>query len=168
MPTTTVGSTNGTVSVPDANGNPISAGSRDLLLFNATSLGEESAGSWERYFDAADVGFAGGTTNLWDVWVDPAAGNLYLVSKGAFSVSSNNTLSGDGDDIFICQPTSLGETTACTFYPFWDGDSQGFDFAIDSMSIGGSVPPISASAEQRSLSAEPGMNEWIYLPLVAR
>jgi hypothetical protein len=134
-------STSGNVSVPDANGNPISASGHDLLVFNATSLGEESAGSWEFYFDGSDVGISGTATNLWDVWVDPATGNLYLVNKYTFTVTGNNSLSGDGDDIFVCQPTSLGETTACTFYPFWDGDSQGFNFAIDSMSIGTGTAP---------------------------
>ncbi len=140
----------------------------DLLVFNATTFGETSAGGWELYFDGSDVGLTTSGEDIWDFWIDPTTGDLYLNSYLTFSVSG---LSGDGDDIFICTPSSLGETTACTFYPFWDGDAHGFNFYVDSMSIGGTVPPISASA-QRQLRVEElatlEMTERVFLPLIAR
>jgi hypothetical protein len=34
--------------------------------------------------------------------------------------------SGDGADIFVCAPGSLGTTTSCTFGMYWDGSANGF------------------------------------------
>jgi hypothetical protein len=35
-------------------------------------------------------------------------------------------VSGDGADIFVCTPSSLGPTTSCTFSMYWDGSAFGF------------------------------------------
>jgi hypothetical protein len=42
---------------------------------------------------------------------------------GAFAVTG---VSGDGADIFVCTPGSLGATTSCTFNMYWDGSANGF------------------------------------------
>jgi len=136
----------------------------DLLIFNATSLGESSAGTWELYFDGSDVGLTTGTEDLWGVWINPTTGSLYLNTYLNFSASSTNSLSGDGDDIFICVPSSLGETTTCTFSLFWNGDDHGFNFYLDSMSISGLVNPASVK-EQSSGEA---VTSRLYLPLITR
>lgn len=108
---------------------------------------------------------------LLDVDINGLAAQL-LISTTVGVAQGDYTWSGDGDDIFICVPRSLGATTSCTFYAFWDGDTTGFNFYVDSMSIGGGVPPINASTAPRRLSpeeeAEAAMTEWIYLPLVVR
>jgi hypothetical protein len=43
-----------------------------------------------------------------------ADGHIGLSTTGAFSVSG---LSGTGDDVFECAPTSLGSDSACTYSP---------------------------------------------------
>jgi hypothetical protein len=55
-------------------------------------------------------------------WVD-ASGKIYLTTLGAFSVTG---VSGDGSDVFVCTPGSLGATTTCTWAMYWDGSVQGF------------------------------------------
>jgi len=37
-------------------------------------------------------------------------------------------VSGDGADIFVCSPGTLGTTTTCTYGPglYWDGSANGF------------------------------------------
>jgi hypothetical protein len=56
-----------------------------------------------------------------------------LTTAGSFSVSG---VSGDGADIFICAPSSLGANTSCSFSLFWDGSANGFAGEIvDALSI---------------------------------
>ena len=85
------------------------------------------------YFDGSDVGLST-TTNedVNGVWVD-AAGKIYLTTLGAFSVTG---VSGDGSDIFVCTPGSLGNNTTCTWAMYWDGSTNGFSGEdTDSFSI---------------------------------
>jgi hypothetical protein len=114
-------STLGSFSVPGASGVD-----EDLIVFTPASLGSTTSGTWAMYFDGSDVGLDTlSSENINGVWVDPANGDVYLSTVGAFSVAG---ASGDGADIFICRPISLGSTTSCTFGPglFWDGSVSGY------------------------------------------
>jgi hypothetical protein len=96
----------------------------DLIAFTPTSLGSVTSGTWALYFDGSDVGLSTSGSEDLDAAGVAANGNLYLSTLGAFSVSG---VSGAGEDVFICTPTSLGATTACTFSPtlFFDGSAWG-------------------------------------------
>jgi hypothetical protein len=104
----------------------VSGGDEDLLAFAATSLGSTTAGTWSMYFDGSDVGLADSANeDVNGLWINKSNGKLYLSTLGTFSVTG---VSGDGADIFICTPGSLGSTTSCTFDPslYWDGSVNGF------------------------------------------
>ncbi len=119
-------STNGSFSVNGASGKD-----EDLIVFNDTSFGSSTSGSFELYFDGSDVGIA--SEDLGSVWIDPANNAIYLVVGGPFSVPS---ASGDKSDIFVCLPGSLGANTSCTYSLFWDGSLHGFGGEeIDGISI---------------------------------
>jgi subtilisin family serine protease len=106
-------STLGSYSVTGASGND-----EDLIALNANGT------SWSLYFDGSDVGLNEATSEQIDgVWIDPITNQVYLTTLGAFSVTG---LSGNGADIFICTPTSLGTTTACNFSSYWVGALNGF------------------------------------------
>jgi len=112
-------STIGSFSLTGASGND-----EDLLVFTPTSLGTITAGSWELYFDGSDVGLADSSSEeINGIWIDPTNNQLYLTTLGIFSVSG---VSGDGSDIFLCTPQTLGSNTACTFTPYWYGSLNGF------------------------------------------
>ncbi len=112
-------STIGSFSVTGASG-----GDEDLAAFSPTSLGATTAGTWSLYFDGSDVGLnEAASEEINGVWIDPATGQIYITTVGAFSVTG---LSGTGADIFICAPGSLGATTTCTFSSYWLGASYGF------------------------------------------
>lgn len=118
-------STLGNVSVSGASG-----GDTDLFAFTSTSLGTTTAGTWAIRFDGSDVGLSNSSSE--DVnasWVDITTGQIYLSTLGAFSVTGS---SGDGADLFICTPGTLGSTTTCTFGPglYWDGSLYGFGSEI--------------------------------------
>ena len=96
----------------------------DLIIFTPTALGSTTSGSWAWHFDGSDVGLS--TSSNEDVngaWTDSASDKLYLSTLGAFAVTG---VSGDGADIFVCTPGSLGSTTTCTFAMYWDGSASGF------------------------------------------
>jgi hypothetical protein len=105
-------STTGGYSVPGASG-----ADEDLIELNSDGV------SWSLYFDGSDVGLNNASSEETNgVWIDPASNQIYLTTVGAFSVTD---LSGDGSDIFICTPDSLGTTTACTFTSYWVGSLNG-------------------------------------------
>ncbi len=68
-------STTGTVSV-----NGTAGGGEDLMLFNPTSLGSNTKGTWSMYFDGSDVALSGTTEKLGALASD-ASGNLYLATS---------------------------------------------------------------------------------------
>ena len=111
-------STRGAFSVTGASGND-----EDLIAFSSTSLGSTTSGSWSWYFDGSDVGLTATTEDVNGVWIDPVNNKVYLTTTGAFSVTG---ASGDGADIFVCTPGSLGSTTSCAFSMYWDGSAFGF------------------------------------------
>ncbi len=109
----------------------------DLLRFTPTSLGWETSGSWAMYFDGSDVGLAAQSENVWGVWVDAGTGDIHLSARGAFAVPG---VSGDGADVFVCAPGSLGSQTTCVFGQglYWDGSADGFGAEIlDGIAVGG-------------------------------
>jgi len=111
----------------------VSGVDEDLLAFTPTALGATTSGAWAMYFDGSDVGLS--NTSNEDVngaWVD-VVGKIYLTTLGNFGVSG---VSGDGSDIFVCTPGSLGNTTTCTWAMYWDGSANGFSGEdTDSLSV---------------------------------
>lgn len=99
----------------------VSGTDADLIVFNATSLGANTAGTFQMYFDASDVGLS--TTNE---DVDAACilpnGDILLSTIGNFSVPG---VSGQDEDILRFTPTSLGTNTAGTFAMRLDLSSLG-------------------------------------------
>ncbi|HEU5099700.1 MAG TPA: hypothetical protein VFU22_11805 [Roseiflexaceae bacterium] len=96
----------------------------DLLAFTPTSLGDTTSGTWAMYFDGSDVGLATDSGEDVDAVAIAANGDIYLSTSGNFAVSG---VAGADEDVFICTPTLLGSTTACTFSPtlYFDGSASG-------------------------------------------
>ncbi len=90
----------------------LSGNDEDLIVFNATSLGSVTAGSFGMYFDGSDVGLSTNTNEDVDAAAITADGTILLSTLGSFSVTG---ASGADEDIFEFTPTSLGTTTSGTF-----------------------------------------------------
>ncbi len=108
------------------NPSPFDCNTEDLIAFTATALGADTRGSWAWYFDGSDVGLADASSeDINGVWIEGASVKIYLSTLGVFSVAG---VSGDGADIFVCAPGSVGATTTCAFGPglYWDGSAHGF------------------------------------------
>ncbi|HEU0246267.1 MAG TPA: cadherin domain-containing protein [Gaiellaceae bacterium] len=93
----------------------------DVVRFDATSLGETTAGTFTLYFDASDVGL---TTNAEDVDALEllANGDILISTFGAVSVTG---VSGEDKDLLRFVPTALGDVTSGTFSMYFDGSDVG-------------------------------------------
>jgi hypothetical protein len=111
-------STTGNPSVPGVAGKD-----EDVLAFTPTSLGDVTSGTWSMYFDGSDVGLAETSGEDVDA-LDVVSGKVYLSTADNFSV---NGAAGADEDIFVCEPTSLGDVTACNYSSalYFDGSTLG-------------------------------------------
>jgi len=100
----------GTTSLPGLNG----IEDEDLIRFNHTSLGSDTAGTWILRFDGSDVGLASFPGEDIDAAsMRPSGGLGFLLSTNkAFTVPG---ISGNNKDIFEFAASSLGTNTAGTF-----------------------------------------------------
>jgi hypothetical protein len=114
-------STTGNPSVPGAGGKD-----EDLLIFTPTSLGANTSGSWAMYFDGSDVGLADSSGEDVDGVAVGNNGSIYLTTLNLFAVPG---VSGADEDVFVCTPISLGDTTACNYSAAlaFDGTAWGLD-----------------------------------------
>ena len=102
----------------------VSGQDEDILRFSATSLGSNTSGSFELYFDGSDVGLNNSSSeDVLGIWLDSASGDIYLTTLGSFSVTG---VTGDAADILLCESPTTGSNTSCTFSLFWDGSLDGF------------------------------------------
>jgi hypothetical protein len=115
-------STTGSFAVPG-----VSGADEDLIAFNPTSLGSVTSGAWALHFDGSDVALTSSSEDIFGAWINPANNDIHLTTTGDFAVTGVNAsaVSGGGDDIFRCTPTSTGATTACIFDPVLTFDGIG-------------------------------------------
>ncbi|NNE11452.1 MAG: hypothetical protein HKN41_04320 [Ilumatobacter sp.] len=126
-------STTGRLRVPRTSGGTLQSTDEDLIVFDAESLGEQTAGTFERYFDGSDVGLRRESEDIWGAWVEPDTGDIAMTTRGNYQVPD---LSGDKEDVIVFEPTSLGITTTGSFYPGWDGDDHGLSGQrLDGLSV---------------------------------
>lgn len=104
-------STLGAFSVTGASGND-----EDLIVFNATSLGSTTAGTWQMYFDGSDVGLTATAENVDGTGIT-SSGSILLSTTGNYAVTG---ASGANEDLFEFFPTLLGGTTTGSFANFLD------------------------------------------------
>ncbi len=104
----------------------------DLFVFNATSLGSTTAGSFQMYFDGSDVGLSTSSNEDVDAAGLTSTGSILLSTLGDFSVTG---VSGGDEDIFEFFPTSLGSTTAGTFQMYLDLSTLGIATSADVIAV---------------------------------
>jgi hypothetical protein len=96
----------------------------DILRFDATSLGNNTAGTFSMYFDGedADLDTLGETIDAMDLLPD---GTLLISTKGDAVVSG--VMDGRDNDILAFSPTSLGDQTSGDWSVYFDGADVGLD-----------------------------------------
>jgi len=99
----------------------------DIVRFIPTSLGDNTAGSYELYFDGEDVELTTSGEDI-DGLSMTLDGKLVISSRGNFSAGG---ISGGDEDLFIFTPTSLGATTSGTWALYFDGSDVGLDDGLN-------------------------------------
>ena len=101
----------------------ISGRDEDILLFQGSSYGASTSGTWSQYFDGSDVGLGSNSGEDVDALSLDASGSIYLSTLGQASASG---LSAADEDVAIFNPSSLGSNTAGAYAGlFFDGSTFG-------------------------------------------
>jgi len=93
----------------------------DIIRFDASSLGQTTAGTFLMYFDGSDVGLSSSGEDV-DAFELLASGALLVSAQGSVSVPG---ASGADEDLLAFTPSSLGPTTSGTFALYFDGSDVG-------------------------------------------
>ena len=89
----------------------------DILKFTATSLGENTSGTFELYFYGRNVGLTNNDEDIDSVEL-LSDGRILVSTRGPFSVPG---FTGQDEDIIAFTPTALGSATAGTWAMYFDG-----------------------------------------------
>ncbi|MEL7333150.1 MAG: matrixin family metalloprotease [Cyanobacteria bacterium J06560_2] len=93
----------------------------DVVKFTATSLGEETAGTFELYFDSSDVGLSSGRVNV-DAITGLSDGSLLISTDAKVTVGD---ITADTTDLLLFTPGSVGKDTSGTLSLYFDGSDVG-------------------------------------------
>ena len=93
----------------------------DLVRFVPSSLGENTAGTFEFYFDGSDLGFTPKQMDVDGVALTDA-GDVLLSFRGKWDLGGG--FSGKDEDVVAFTPTTLGSDTAGTLAMFFDGSDS--------------------------------------------
>ncbi|MEL6159325.1 MAG: CRTAC1 family protein [Cyanobacteria bacterium J06627_32] len=93
----------------------------DVVKFTASSLGSNTAGSFERYLDGSDVGLSTNGENI-DALTGLPDGSLLISTQGRAKVTGVNA---QDEDVLLFSPTSLGSNTRGTWSLYIDGSDVG-------------------------------------------
>lgn len=93
----------------------------DILRFVPTSLGENTAGTFEWYFDGSDVGLTKGSEDIDGLSV-LEDGRLLISTSGTATVTA---VQARDEDMLIFTPTSLGSQTTGIWAFAFDGSDVG-------------------------------------------
>ncbi|MCA9985764.1 MAG: hypothetical protein KDE59_15770 [Anaerolineales bacterium] len=93
----------------------------DIVRFVPTSLGSNTAGSFEWYFDGSDVGLTTSSEDIDAIGISPA-GNLLISTTGG--VTANGASAAD-EDLLEFSGTVGSANTSGTFSVYFDGSDVG-------------------------------------------
>ncbi|MEB3211050.1 MAG: right-handed parallel beta-helix repeat-containing protein [Leptolyngbyaceae bacterium] len=137
----------------------------DIVQFTATRLGEETAGSFELYFDGSDVGLTRNGEDI-DALTRMPTGELIISTHSSFTVPG---VSGRDEDLLLFTPTNLGEETSGRWSMYVDGSDVGLAAKsenIDGVSVDGAGRILLSTAGNFSVPGLSGADEdgFIFKP----
>ena len=118
--------------------NGVTATPQDVLRFDATSLGTNTAGTFSMYFDGSDVGFDTTAESI-DALSLLEDGRLLISTTGNPTVAG--VTGGRDEDVLAFRPTSLGNNTSGSWAMYFDGSDVGLadtsDEDVDALDVVG-------------------------------
>jgi PKD repeat protein len=139
----------------------------DIVKFTATSLGENTAGTFSMYFDGSDVGLTTSDEDVDAIELLPS-GQLLVSTTGSFSVPGvSGTLSGADEDLLLFTPTSLEDVTAGTWAMYFDGSDVGLstssDEDVDAVAVDASGKIHLSTVGSFSVTGRSGADEDVFV-----
>lgn len=134
----------------------------DIVKFTATSLGENTAGTWAFYFDGSDVGLtqAGEDIDALELLTDS---RLLISTTGSVNVPG---ASGRAQDLLAFTPSRLGTTTSGTWAVYFDGSDVALEDSsenVDGTAIGSAGEIYLSTTGNFSVPGGAGANEDVFL-----
>lgn len=121
-------STKNTYKLPATGGGDLTGDKTDLLVFNYTVYGENSAGDWELYLDGSTIpGMK--KENIIGAYVNPFNGDIHISFWDAFNIDG---VAGDVNDIIILRPLGGG---AYDVLPYFNAADHGFTNRLHSIHV---------------------------------
>ena len=115
--------------------NGLTADPQDVLRFDATSLGSNTAGTFSMYLDGSDVGLDTTAEKIDALSLLPD-GRVLLSTSGSPAVTG---VSGKDEDVLAFTPTTLGPVTNGSWAMYFDGSDVGLgetaDEDLDSLDV---------------------------------
>ena len=129
-------STNGNYRVPKTGGGNLSGRDENLIVLNTVMVKTTIVRDWELYFDGSDVALTKSTEDVWGAWIDPHTNEVFLTTKGEYSVPGfpGDPLVGDQGQILRFSGTT-GPDTSGTFGLVWNGVDHSFANRLDGITI---------------------------------
>lgn len=93
----------------------------DIVRFVPTSLGDNTAGSWELYFDGSDVGLTREGEDVDAIGFAPDGRLLISTNAAAVVPATTGWLNANDEDLLVFEATALGKQTVGTFFIYFRG-----------------------------------------------
>jgi len=137
----------------------------DIVRFDATSLGTNTAGTFSLYFDGNDVGLDDTTNEVIDALDILSDGRVLISTKGDFSVPG---LTGKDEDLLVFTPTMLGETTSGSWAIYFDGSIAALGLGntaedIDALEIAANGSIYLSTADAFAVTGVSGEDEDVFV-----
>jgi len=137
----------------------------DIVRFDATSLGETTAGTFSMYFDGGDVGLEDAVNEEIDALDVLPDGRLLL------STLANATLpglNGADEDLLAFTPAALGENTSGSWAIYFDGSKAGIGLGdsaedIDSLDVASNGNIYLSTADVFAVTGVSGNDEDVFI-----
>jgi hypothetical protein len=136
---------------------------QDILLFQATSLGSNTAGTFSMMFDGSDVGLTTTDERIDSVSFLPDR-RILISTTGSPAVTGIST--GRDEDVLAFLPVTLGDATSGTWSMYFDGsdvglaDTSGED--VDALDVQGGNVYLSTT-DNFSVSGLSGADEDVFI-----
>jgi len=134
----------------------------DVVRFDATLLGDVTAGAFTMYFDGSDVGLTTAGEDV-DAVELLSNGHIVISTTSALSVTG---LAADDEDLVEFTHTTLGDVTSGTFSTYFDGTDVGLTTSgedVDAAAVGSDGKIYLSTFNNFSVAGVSGADEDVFV-----
>jgi RHS repeat-associated protein len=137
---------------------------RDIVQFDATSLGETTSGTFSLYFDGNDVGLDDTAEEKLDALEILSDGRILVSTDGNFTLPG---ITGKDEDILAFTPSALGENTSGSWAMYFDGSNTGIGLSnsedVDAVEVASNGNIYLSTADVFAVTGLSGEDEDVFV-----